>query len=342
MKLILFYVLCLPALLVCGCNMSGSKSANGFDETLQQPPFKSISDSIEKNPSDAGLLLRRAELLTQNNQHDIAYYDYKKSWQLQPSESSALLFVSNLFLTGRNKDAIELLKKSVQLYPANMEFMRRLGEAYTQAGNTKDALALYDDLLKKDSSNFEALYEKGLLYAQIKDTANAIAILEKAYSLQPILQNGLALANLYAETKNEKVITLCDALQQRDTASDFVDPIFLKGVYYSNIKDYPKAIALFDEAINRDWRFIEPYIEKGIILFQQKNYDEALKTFQFATNVSYTNADNYYWMGRCYEAINKNEEAIDYYYKALTFDKDFKEAKEAIKRLKGDKMRGNS
>jgi tetratricopeptide (TPR) repeat protein len=326
-------------LIACSCNSNG-KTASGFDETLQQPPYKMITDSIEKNPSDAGILLRRAELLTQNNQHDIAYYDYKKSWQLQPAESSAILFVSNLFLTGRTQDAIELLKKCIVQYPGNMEFLRRLGEAYTQSGNTSEALGLYDELLKKDSSNFEALYEKGMLYAQMKDTSNAIATLEKAYGRQPILQNGLALANLYAETKNEKVIALCNALQQRDTARDFVDPIFLKGIYYSNIKDYPKAIVLFDEAINHDWRFIEPYIEKGIILFEEKNYDEALKTFQFAANVSYTNADNYYWMGRCYEAISKNDEAVDYYYKALVFDKNFKEAREGIKRLKGDKIHG--
>lgn len=339
MKRLLFYLVC-PCIIASGCNLAGSKSANGFNETLQQPPFAAITDSIDKNPSDAGLLLRRAELLTQNNQHDIAYYDYKKSWQLQPSETSALLFVSNLFLTGRSKDAIELLKKCIRQYPANMEFMRRLGEAYTQAGRTNEALGLYDELLKKDTGNFEALYEKGLLYAQTKDTAKAIALLEQAYRRQPILQNGLALANLYAETKDERVIALCDALQQRDTARDFVDPVFLKGMYYSNIKDYPKALALFDEAMVRDWRFIEPYIEKGIILFEQKNYDEALKTFQFATNISYTNADNYYWIGRCYEAIGKNEEAVDYYYKALVFDRDFKEAKEAIRRLKGDKIRG--
>ena len=108
----------------------------------------------------------------------------------------------------------------------------------------------------------------------------------------------------------------------------------------SKEKDYPKAIALFDEAMRRDWRFIEPYIEKGIILYEQKNYDEALKTFQFATNISYTNADCYYWTGRCYEAISKKEEAIDYYYKALTFDKNFKEAREALKRLKVEKVRG--
>jgi tetratricopeptide (TPR) repeat protein len=328
------FIICLLSSAWLGCGLMGDKSANGFDEILQQAPYKSITDSIGKTPADAALLLRRAELLTQNNQHDIAYYDYKKSWEMAPAETTALLLTSSLFLTGRNKDAVELLKKCILQYPSNTEFLRRLGEAYTQNGDAAAALGLYDDLLKKDSSNFEALYEKGILYTKIKDTAAAIAILEKSYRLQPVLQNGLALANLYAETKNEKVIALCDDLQQKDTARDFSDPVFLKGVYYSNIKEYPRAIALFDEAINRDWRFIEPYIEKGIIFFEQKNYDEALKTFQFATNISYTNADNYYWMGRCYEAIGKKEEATDYYYKALTFDKNFTEAREAINRLK--------
>ncbi|MFT3935639.1 MAG: tetratricopeptide repeat protein [Chitinophagaceae bacterium] len=329
----LFYILCL--LFCCaGCGLMGDKSANGFDDVLQQPPFKGITDSIANAPKDPTLYLRRAELLTQNNQHDIAYYDYKKSWDLQPTENTALVFTSNLFLSGRNKDAIELLKKCITLYPSNPEFDRRLGEVYTQNGDYKEALSLYDELLKKDSNNYDALYEKGLLYTQMKDTASAIAIFEKSYAMHPVIQNGLALANLYAETKNAKTLTLCDALQQKDTAREFVDPVFLKGVYYSNIKDYPKAIAFFDECMVRDWRFIEPYTEKGIILFEEKNYDEALKTFQFATNISYTNADNYYWMGRCYEAIGKKEDAIDYYYKALTFDKNFKEAKEAIGRLK--------
>jgi tetratricopeptide (TPR) repeat protein len=324
----------------CSCGLMSDKSVNGFDDILRQPAFKSISDSIDKNPADAGLLLRRAELLTQNNQHDVAYYDYKKSWELKPTDSTALLFTSNLFLTGRSKDATELLKKCTQLYPAETEFLRRLGEAYTQNGDPKAALALYDELLKKDSNNFDALYEKGMLYTQMKDTARAIAILERSYTHQPVLQNGLALANLYAETKNSKVIALCDELQRRDTAADFVEPVFLKGVYYSNIKEYPKAIALFDESMRRDWHFIEPYIEKGIILYEQKNYDEAIKTFQFATNISYTNADCYYWTGRCYEAISKKEEAIDYYYKALTFDKNFTEARAALKRLKVEKVRG--
>lgn len=332
MKLIHGYTLLFIACCLGSCGL-GDKT-NGFNEVLYKPPFKAVSDSIDQFPANARLLVERAELLSQNNHHDIAYYDYKKSWELQPSEQTATLYAANLFLTGRNKDAIELLKGCIAKYPANPGFTRRLAEVYTQTGKGSDAIALYDALLKTDSANFEALYEKGMLKAQLKDTMQAIHILEQSYRLQPVLQTGLALANLYAETKNERVVALCDALQKRDSTREFVDPVFLKGVYYSNIKDYPRAIALFDECMNRDWRFIEPYLEKGIILYQQKNYDEAIKTFQYASKINYTNADACYWTGRCYEAIGKKEEALDYYYQAVMFDRDFAEAKEGIKRLK--------
>ena len=117
MKHFYFFMACLYWVTLVSCGLVGDKSANGFDEILQQPPYKSISDSITRVPADAGLLLRRAELLTQNNQHDVAYYDYKKSWEISPSESSALLLTSNLFLTGRSKEALELLKKMYAAVP---------------------------------------------------------------------------------------------------------------------------------------------------------------------------------------------------------------------------------
>jgi tetratricopeptide (TPR) repeat protein len=334
MKQIASYASLFVLFAAAGCGLMGDKTVNGFNEVLYKPPFRALSDSIDKNPNNAALLLRRAELLTQNNQQDIAYYDYKKSWELQPGEQTAILFASNLFVTGRSKDAVTLLDSCVQKYPANPEFKRRLAEAYTHAGNDSEAIAIYDNMIKTDSANFEALYEKGILLTQLKDTLRAITALEKAWQLQPIMQNGLALANLYAETKNEKVLALCDALQKRDSAHEFVDPVFLKGVYYSNVHDYPKAIALFDECMHIDWKFIEPYLEKGMILYQQKNYDEAMKTFRYAININYSNPDAYYWTARCYEAIGKKEEALDYYYQALTFDRNFTEAKEGVKRLK--------
>ena len=79
----------------------------------------------------------------------------------------------------------------------------------------------------------------------------------------------------------------------------------------------------------------EAYIEKGIIFFERKNYDTALKTFSMAATVSNTDADAYYWMGRCYEATGKTDDAITNYRRALALDTEFTEAKAALRRLNG-------
>ncbi len=43
--------------------------------------------------------------------------------------------------------------------------------------------------------------------------------------------------------------------------------------------------------------------------------------------------EGYYWMGKCYEKLNKKDEAIQSYQNALLYDKDFIEAREALDRL---------
>jgi tetratricopeptide (TPR) repeat protein len=320
--------------LLAACHGLADKNSSGPDSVFEGPLFRAISDSIRQRPGDADLLLRRALLLSQNNHQELAYSDFKKSWGIRPTDTCALAYASNLFLTGRNREALDLLRAAIRQFPANPEFLRRLGEAYVQAGMRKEALELYDEILRKDTANFEILYEKALLCTQLKDTPQAIALLEKAYRVQPIIQSGLALANLYAETRNPGTPALCDALLEKDSSREFIDPIYLKGVYYSNIKDFPRALSFFDECIKRDWKFVDPVIEKGIIFYEQKNFDGALKQFQLASYINYANPDVYYWMARCYEDVGKKDEALENYSRALALDKNFEEAKNGLDRLK--------
>jgi len=120
----------------------------------------------------------------------------------------------------------------------------------------------------------------------------------------------------------------------KDLNHELVDPFFIKGIYYSNSRQYGKAMDQFDSCIRRDWKFTDAYLEKGIILYKQKNYEQALKTFQMTITVSNTYPDGYYWMARCYEATGRKDEALMYYQEALALDKDFSEARDGIKRLK--------
>lgn len=314
-------------LLLAGCT-------NEDSHVLNKPPYAAITDSIEKFPDNTSLLLRRAELLVQNNQHELANEDYRKAWGRDSSEAIAMPYVSNLMLLGQHAEAVELLETAVRKFPENSEFRRRLSEAYFASGKSSEALAQYDNLLRSDSLNFEAWYEKALLLVEMGDTAAAIDAMAKSYSLQPLTMNGLALANLYAETKNPLAVTIADDLIRKDSLLESLDPLYVKGIYYSNTRQYPQALEVFEQCIRADWKFTDAYIEKGIILYELKNIDEALQTFKMASTVSATNPDAYYWQGRCYEAAGKKQEAIDNYIRAYALDRDFTQAKEALDRLR--------
>jgi tetratricopeptide (TPR) repeat protein len=320
--------------LLTGCEDSDENLSSFSQKMLTRPPYAGITDSIKRFPKDPALYLQRALMLSQNNRHEMATADYQKSWELKPDPNTALEYVSNLLTTDRVNEAVKLLQKGMQDFPDNPEFARRLSEVYAHMGKNEEAMEQYDKLLQIDSFDFEIWYDKGTMLAKMKDTAAAIQALEKSFSLQPINYSGLALATLYTSAKNPRALEICDILLSADTTGTQTEPIFMKGVYYSETKNYQRALQYFDECIKRDWKMTDAYIEKGIVLFEQKKHAEALEIFRLASTVSNTNADAYFWMGRSFEALGNRKEAIANYERAISLDRDFDEAWERMRKLK--------
>jgi tetratricopeptide (TPR) repeat protein len=328
-------LLCFVGLWTAGCNNNGGKNNDQQAAVLYRQPFAPLTDSLstDKAGDKAGLYFRRAELLARNNLHELALKDYQQSWKLDPNEETGFRYASTLSILGQIGQAIRLLQDCQQKFPSNPSFPSLLGELYQQAGRLPEALSLYDTILDKDASNFEIWYEKGLLLEKGKDTPQAIQALAKAYDLQSVNTYGLELAHLYAESRDATALTICDDILRKDSTHELLDPLFIKGIYYSNMTQYKKAIVQFDSCIRRDWKFTDAYLEKGIALYQQNAYDTALNTFLMTIRVSNTYPDGYYWAGRCYEALQQTDKALSYYHQALGLDKDFTEAAERIKRL---------
>jgi tetratricopeptide (TPR) repeat protein len=323
-------------MLMAACNGHDKKAREEAASILQKPPYAALTDSLSRSGKDekAGLYYRRGELLSRNDLHELAAADFQKAWELHPDEATGLRYASTLTIVSRLQDAIRLLRECQKKFPGNPSFSNMLGDLYQQAGQTRAALQLYNDMLKADSLDFEAWYEKGLLLEKMQDTASALQALRKAYTLQPVNTYALELAHLYAENRNSAAIDLCDAVLRKDSTHELIDPLFIKGIYYSNIGANKQAITQFDSCIRRDWKFTDAYLEKGIVLFHEKKYNEASEVFQMTVKVSNTYPDGYYWLGRCYEATGQKEEAIVFYQRALALDKDFTEARQAIQRLK--------
>jgi tetratricopeptide (TPR) repeat protein len=314
--------------------MISCKDSDTADDLLLRAPYKGVTDSIERFPSNAELYLQRGLLLSQNNLHELAHRDYKKAFEIQPDERVTLIYVANLLMVNKVKQAVDLLRESIKRYPQNQEFRRRLSDIYIETHNYSKAREEYDSMLAVDSFDFETWHNKGAVLLQLNDTAGAIAAYERSFELQPIQYTGMKLADIYVAMKNPRALEICNMLLARDTTAVATDALFMKGVYYTETNQFNKALQVFDSCISHEWTMIDAHIEKGIIYFQQKKYDAALKTFATASLVSNVNADAYYWQGRCYEAKGEKDNAIANYNRAVSLEPGFREAKERAGRLR--------
>lgn len=325
-------MLCFTGILVSvGCQQEEDPFNNPL---LYQLPYQPITDSIKRHPSDPALYLTRGLLLSQHNRHETATADYRKAWELRSDEASGLEYSANLMLVNDTARAISLLQECRRLFPKNPEFNRRLSELLAATGKGTAAITEFDLLLSQDSLNFNAWHEKGMLQLRFGDTPGSLHALEQAYRLHPSSYTGLPLASLYAARLDIRVLTICNELLRQDSTSNTIDALFLKGVYYSDKKQYTQALQAFESCIRKDWKFPDAYIEKGLVYYEQQLLPKALQTFEMAARVSPTDADAYFWMGRCQESMHQDTEALLNYQRALTFDAALTEAKIRMANLK--------
>ena len=208
-------------------------------------------------------------------------------------------------------------------------------EALDSIGDYKTAIVHIDSLIFKDRGNYALWFKRAKLYEHAKDTLQAINSYQKALVIYRSADGLLALANLYAETKNVLVLALCNELDNLRIGREYDSYTnFFRGVYAARIGNKQQANLFFDKSIVNNYTFIDAYMEKGFLLYDSAKFNEALQVFKKANSVNVTYADAYYWQGKCFEAMNNKPEAIVQYQQVLALDKYFVEAQEAIKRVK--------
>ncbi len=229
---------------------------------------------------------------------------------------------------------VTALKKAVAQQPDSAGLRLKYVAALDSIGQFKDALVHLDTLIKKDSLNYGFWFTRGQIEEDAKDSASAERSYINAIKIYPSPEAQLALANMYAEQKNDKALKICNRILDMGLGREYdAHCNFIAGVYHSRMKHAPEAIKLFDQCIAADFTYMPAYIEKGLVYFDNKQYDQALKVFQFASSVNNLYADAYYYIARCYEMTGKKDSAIMKFQQSLSLDKNLTEAREGLKRL---------
>ncbi len=313
------------------CRQGGQ--ASPYQDILENQPFSALSDSIHKDPQNHVLLFRRAVLLNSNNFPEPALDDFRNAWQLKKDEQYAL-GIGTLLLEKKADSAIQFLQHALQELPHSFLLTLNLARAYTEKENWQQALDLCDTMLQWYPQSVDVLKLKAILLDKTANVHAATQLLEQAYQLTPYdTELNYILALRYAESKNPKVLALCDSLIRADSAGLHGEPYYFKGIYFANTNEKQKALASFDAAVKHDYYLLEGYIEKGSLYFEMKKYTEALEVFRLALSISPDFADAYYWAARCQEETGDRENAALNYRRAWELDKSFTEAEAAMKRL---------
>ncbi|MDQ6757068.1 MAG: tetratricopeptide repeat protein [Bacteroidota bacterium] len=227
------------------------------------------------------------------------------------------------------------LKRDVEKYPDSLQAIEKLIQYYSDNGEYDSAIAITDKAIKKDSNRADLWDIKATLHFENGDTINSIKAFEKAINIYPLPEYIISLGTIYAQTKNPKALTLADALIFANKAQAQKEAIFIKGLYYNYTGNKKKAINLFDSCIRMDYTYMFAYREKAIALYDLGKYEEAIQVLTKAVTVQNNFDEGYYWMGKCYQKLNKKDEAIQSYHTALMYDKDFIEARDSLKVLEG-------
>lgn len=225
------------------------------------------------------------------------------------------------------------LKAAVDKNPDSILLVQNLVEYYSIGQNYDAALATVDKALKIDIANPFLWDMKSLVAGQKGDTAQAISAMEKAIQILPNPEFVISLGALYAETSNPKALELADALLLGSKAKAEKEANFIKGLYFSFKNEKEKAIPFFDKCMLLDYTFVQAYLEKALALYETKKYAAAAEVLKKAITVQNQFDKGYYYLGQCYEKLNRTQEAIDVYQIALTIDPNYIEVKDALGKL---------
>ena len=233
----------------------------------------------------------------------------------------------------KDPNSVEAIKEAVNKYPDSLMLKESLIEAYRNDGDYDSAISIADEEIRKDSGNAYLWNIKATLYFENNDTTNAINSLKQAIDIYPLPEYLVALGTVYAEIKNKNSLQIADMLLLNNKTKSGKDAYFIKGLYYNYTNDPKKAIIDLDSCLNLDYTYMYAYREKAIAFYNLTEYDEALKVLKRAVTVQNNFDEGYYWMGKCYEKLGKNDDAIRSYQNALLYDKNYTEAREALKRI---------
>ncbi len=297
--------------------------ALGEQKTLSREDYQKITEYYEKSlifTNDAfspQYYERLGDMHIQFRNYEKALKAYQSALIRMPQDEQLSKKVAMCFVAlGKRKEAAEILKKIIKLNnEADFNLLQYLGELYESMGDLTNAATCYDDAIKLAPSNAPSLYFKLAAIYATTNLNKAIEVLNNGVKAVPnnyeLIQT---LATLYLQNKEKQ-----SALTLFETAERFIDKSSQKpnvnfymtyGFTALMNKDFLKAIANYDKAIELMPDNIDAYLMKAQCFVEMHNYQKACATLIKALAVQPANPFVWFHYGILATRMERYDEAV--------------------------------
>lgn len=285
---------------------------------------------------------------------DAAIAGYRAFLQQQPehAEANRMLGLA-LFARGQLAPAREALERAASLAPSNAALLNDLGnarraagdkvaavEAFTaaiktdpdfafahfnladallEAGDVQRASEAYDDILGRGFPGVDGDFHinRGFCRLQLGDAAGTMEAFRAALALEPgHSRAAAALSDTMQKlgSHRDAVIFLTSFLDKQRAS---LETLISLGSGFLGLRDYPRALGLFERLASLKPPPLKALIGKGLALSGENRHEEALAALDAALALDARDAEALIGKGVALKALRRVPEAIETYRRAI-------------------------
>ena len=263
---------------ICLYELNKKEEANQIIDELDKN-----NNNKKENEDEYKYLIKGNMAKDENNfQEAINYYDKSIEKNKNCHEAYYNKALCEIALNQKDK-ALNNLDIALNIKKDFPEALDAKGCIYYSDNKYFEALKCYDELLEKIKINDDYFFKKGSILMELKQYEDAIKSLDEVLKLNP----------------------------------NHIKAMILKGNCYDFLDLNKESLEIYDNIIIKDNNNELAHHLKGQILLKQKEYEKALNEFNIVINLNKKNLETYFYIAICFNKLNKNNEAIEFYNKYI-------------------------
>lgn len=292
---------------------------NYLDEALAV-----LEQAEQLDPMDVSIALTRSDILLFKGEHKAALMEIERGFTLaENDEDKCELYLERADVYEDQEmywEVIESLHSALEYEPENEEAMNRLWFATEITERYDDSIAFHKSLIDRAPYNHLAWFNLGHAYAGKQMWDEAQDAFEFVVAIRDDFESGYICLGDVKFMKEEYELAL-NFYHEAMKAGKPLKELFLKtGECYDKLDDLPKARNYMRKAIAADPHYDEAFFMLGETYRKDENWNQAITAFERALRLNKENTDYMLALADAYLNVDDIEKAVALFEMILEAD----------------------